>query len=322
MAAAIAAIGAVGRAQDFTVAARLEGELPIGDRLQVELLALNPDFKADRIVRVVIESPSEEWHLAEPWERRENVGRVARSTGWTATLQGFKTGRVKLPTFVVVFRDGAGDEDESLAEGGEVEIRSARAEGEEKEQFFGLRDVRQEGRQWRRSLLTVLAALIVASAATALIAWIARLRARRPAPEAPPAPPVILGPWAMREINRRSRLPLSGPEAEKELATLSSEIVRRYLGLRYGFEAIDLTTLECLEALRERRTGAEAVEVVEAFLGECDMMKFCKLRPPPERRPAIWDAARKIVRLTTPPREWESLAEARAPLGRTAEAKA
>ena len=58
-----------------------------------------------------------------------------------------------------------------------------------------------------------------------------------------------------------------------------SEIVRGYLGERLSFNALDLTSEEFLQALRERRLmGIDLAELTEEVRWE-DLVKFAKLEP-------------------------------------------
>src|SRR5260370_18880350 len=59
-----------------------------------------------------------------------------------------------------------------------------------------------------------------------------------------------------------------------------SEIVREYLGARYGFDSLELTTTELLEAL-ERHAPRKAAPLrdIEQLFGAWDLVKFAKAGP-------------------------------------------
>ena len=85
----------------------------------------------------------------------------------------------------------------------------------------------------------------------------------------------------------------------KELHVAVSEAVREYLGGRYGFDSLELTTEELLgEVDRVALRGIGREELV-AFLGETDMVKFAKWRPDEERSRQLLASAYDIVRRTT-----------------------
>src|SRR6185295_4981026 len=80
-----------------------------------------------------------------------------------------------------------------------------------------------------------------------------RYRRRPPKPVAAPvaAPVAVESAWAraVRELDRLLAQGLVANGRVKEFHVLLSEIVKRFLGGRYGFDALDRTTLEVLSAL-------------------------------------------------------------------------
>lgn len=83
-----------------------------------------------------------------------------------------------------------------------------------------------------------------------------------------------------------------------------TEIVREYLGARYGFDALEMTTTEVLDELAGRAPhlvsdGAE----VPRFFGECDLVKFAKAGSTDAAALAALDAAQAIVLSTAAPLE-------------------
>jgi len=83
-----------------------------------------------------------------------------------------------------------------------------------------------------------------------------------------------------------------------------TEIVREYLGARYGFDALEMTTTEVLDELKKRAEhlvteGAE----VPRFFGDCDLVKFAKAGSTDAAALAALDAAQAIVLSTAAPLE-------------------
>jgi hypothetical protein len=83
-----------------------------------------------------------------------------------------------------------------------------------------------------------------------------------------------------------------------------TEIVREYLGARYGFDALEMTTTEVLDELKKRAEhlvgdGAE----VPRFFGDCDLVKFAKAGSTDQAALAALDAAQAIVLSTAAPLE-------------------
>ena len=150
----------------------------------------------------------------------------------------------------------------------------------------------------------LLAGLVLALVLAAITAWWVRKQLRKPVPAAE-APRQL--PWedALAELEeiRRSPLLVEGPYAE--LYDRTSDVVRKYLGARYGFsglgfDGLDTTTDEMLTLLKRVRPQVPALDVVRKFLEECDLVKFARVEP---SRFACGDArqmAEEIVRATTP----------------------
>jgi hypothetical protein len=92
-----------------------------------------------------------------------------------------------------------------------------------------------------------------------------------------------------------------------------TEIVREYLGARYGFFALDMTTTELLDELQRRaphlinaqapqhgagdslRSPAAAEAEVPRFFADCDLVKFAKAGSTIEAAKAALDAAQSLV---------------------------
>ena len=83
-----------------------------------------------------------------------------------------------------------------------------------------------------------------------------------------------------------------------------TEIVREYLGARYGFDALEMTTTEVLDELKTRAEHlvADGAEVPR-FFGACDLVKFAKAGSTDAAALAALDAAQAIVLSTAAPLE-------------------
>ncbi len=284
--------------------------LQIGRPILLQLTWSDRAFRPEQVVGVTFEPPppAEAWEVATAW-RRDLAGGVP---AWKATLRPFELGRLQIPPVTVAWRGPGGTTQTLLASlNPAVEVQSIRPPGARDTELVPLRDPHAVGRDW-----TWLWWLAAGLAAAALLGWWAWRKIRRRgtvvAPVEPEAPP---GLWALRELDRRSRLPVCMTGPAKVIFTLVSEVIRVYLQRRYGFAAIDMTTMECLRALQQQPVGGEVVRLTRDFLEECDTVKFTKMEPPRERWQTIWHDARLIVRLTT---SADELGEAPDPLAAAA----
>jgi hypothetical protein len=151
---------------------------------------------------------------------------------------------------------------------------------------------------------TVIWVLVGIAGAVALIAigWAARWAMRR-RKVAAAAEQVPLRPAHEEAMARLAELEKSGALEAADLEpayTSLSEIVRAYLGRRYGFPALDLTTEEINAELAARAEAAEVAGELRAWFDACDLVKFAEYpSSPDEARTALYDA-RKIVKKSTP----------------------
>jgi hypothetical protein len=85
-----------------------------------------------------------------------------------------------------------------------------------------------------------------------------------------------------------------------------SDTVREYLGNRYRFFALDLTTRELLEELRDRPTPGLEHGALKKMLAEADLVKFAKVTPTDEMSSRSIDDAYSLVESTKQVEEVES----------------
>jgi hypothetical protein len=143
-------------------------------------------------------------------------------------------------------------------------------------------------RRWGVALVLAATALLV------LLAWLTkRRRERRPAPQ-PPAQ------WALRELDRIERM-LMPPHGEAEAYhTQLSYVLRRYLTERFGLHALQQTTAEFLDALRQAPlVSAEQQILLADFFQRCDLAKFARASTPAEECQRTAEMARELIRRTT-----------------------
>jgi hypothetical protein len=80
-----------------------------------------------------------------------------------------------------------------------------------------------------------------------------------------------------------------------------SEILRRYLGDRYGMFALDMTTSELLEALGRRPTDGLSLSELSWICGQGDLAKFAKGEPTADDCKQALTLVRQNVLRTRPP---------------------
>jgi len=121
----------------------------------------------------------------------------------------------------------------------------------------------------------VLIALVVGAAGALLVSrWLRRPKKLPPPP--PPRPPWDVALEALHDI-RHSGLTREGRFAE--VFDRVSDVLRRYLGDRYGYDGLESTTREALVSLRETTPAIEDLPGIESFMRDADLVKFARLTP-------------------------------------------
>lgn len=104
--------------------------------------------------------------------------------------------------------------------------------------------------------------------------------------------------WALHELDRLE-LPAAG-DVER-FHTLLSDVVRRYLELRFQLHAPRQTTAEFLQSLRTAaQLRPEQQAGLREFLERCDLVKFTRVEPTAEECRVTAGMARSLITQTAP----------------------
>jgi hypothetical protein len=149
---------------------------------------------------------------------------------------------------------------------------------------------------WRRAGEWVGGAALV----TLLLALILRRAGRRPAPQVEPAPPPPPTPAALAlaalAALEAERLPEQGLIDVYHVRL--SQVVRDYLGARYGFHAPESTTSEIAARLDDAGVAAELVSLTRQVLYGCDLEKFAAYQPGLPEMAEVLARARTLIART------------------------
>jgi hypothetical protein len=113
----------------------------------------------------------------------------------------------------------------------------------------------------------------------------------------PPKPAEIIAGEALNAL-REMRLIEKG--LIKEYYIRLSDIIRTYIGNRYGIFAMDKTTWELFQEMKLKRIERRHVDKINNFLKDCDMVKFAKYVPIQKEIEEIYKSAEEIIDMTTP----------------------
>ena len=152
----------------------------------------------------------------------------------------------------------------------------------------------------RDYLLIYIAGGILTAVLGAVIALLVRRRLRNRKPAAPPVPARPAHEVAMERLDRLGGTLAEGGDLRPFYFELS-EAIREYLGGRFGFDSLEMTTEELVRAMRrvplESSRGIVGSEI-EGWLSGCDLVKFAKVSPSTEQARGALETAIRIVAAT------------------------
>jgi hypothetical protein len=219
--------------------------------------------------------------------RQEADGTVSRE--FEIALQAFEVGDLVIPPIPVTYA-AYGRAQEVVTQAVPIQVTGAVGEGEAE-----LRDiagpVALERPDW--TLLYVGAAVGGAISLLALVLIASRLwrRRRRRVGRLAEA---LRRPAHEEALARLDEVEASGAldaEDRKPAYLAMSEALRGYLGRRFGFPALDLTTEEIRRELAARHAGVELADSMCAWLEQGDLVKFAGHdASPDEARQALYEA--------------------------------
>lgn len=135
----------------------------------------------------------------------------------------------------------------------------------------------------------------------AVLAWLIGRWLKRPRPVPPPPPP--RPPWevALEALHDLRHAGLTREGRFAEHFDRVSDILRRYLGDRYGFDGLESTTREMLGELRATTPRIVVLDEIERSLRQADLVKFARLTPSEVECSTALADAQQIVERTVPP---------------------
>jgi hypothetical protein len=102
--------------------------------------------------------------------------------------------------------------------------------------------------------------------------------------------------WALIELAALTEPPLATEDDVARFHERLSDIVRRYLELRFGLRAPEQTTAEFLQEMRGcTHLLPDQQSALRDFLERCDLVKFARVIPCPEECGALAELARRVV---------------------------
>lgn len=158
---------------------------------------------------------------------------------------------------------------------------------------------RMQREEWTAAKNVTYAGLI-ALVIGALLATLFGIWRRRPKQLPPPPPP--RPPWevAIEGLYDLRHSGLLGEQRFAEFYDRVSDILRRYLGDRYGYDGLESTTREALGALRGVAIPLEVLLRIQEFMQDADLVKFARRTPTEAECSSALERAEALIGNTRP----------------------
>ncbi len=300
------------RAQDLstdpdapTVGASVDrSEAYVGDRLALTITAIARSGQAVNLAQKLELGNVELLERDDSEASGRDLGDGRRSFRYILYIAAYEVGPSEVPPLPLTYLDPRGDLRTVSTEPLPLTIKAL------VDETSAIPDP-QPARGPRTSLIEDLRVLRAAYALAGLLGvvfvglvfrrMLRRMR-RRPrtmtGPVVPSRPPGEIAIERLEAIRARGHFELEG---YRPFAFETAEIVRAYLGARYGFDSLELTTTELMSELQRfaphlAQPGSEVVRFVE----ETDLIKFAKTGSTDGDALTLLEAARTIVLSTAP----------------------
>ena len=288
-----------------TVGASIDrAEAYVGDRLALTVTAIGRAGTAVNLAQKLDLGSVELLERDDSEAGGRDLGDGRRSFRFILYVAAYEVGPTEVPPLPLTYLDTRGDIRTASTEPLPLTIKALVDES-------SAAPDPQPARSPRSALiedLRVVRAAYVAAALIALfvLAFILRRLLRRMrrkeritlGPIVPVRPPGEIAIERLEAIRRRGEL---GRDGYRPFAFETAEVVRAYLGARYGFDSLELTSTELTAELQRFAShlvqpGSEVVR----FLEETDLIKFAKTGSTEGDALALLDAAQAIVLATAP----------------------
>ena len=197
----------------------------------------------------------------------------------------YKPGTFLIPSFKIPFRGVDLKTGVAAIQDVKIEVMSLIKPAKKPKSFMVLKGIKPPVPIRERDytflyLLIALAGTALAGSLSYVIYRFGKKRGRRERPLPPPPPPRPAHEIALERLAAIEADRLLDQGLVKEYTSRVSDALREYLGNRYGFDSLEMTSTEVLEELRESQSFPRLrYNEVLTFLNDCDLVKFAKMLP-------------------------------------------
>jgi hypothetical protein len=278
-----------------TVTARADKtEAHVGDAINLTITAIGRRGVAVNLPGTITLDP---FSVLDRKESEQDLGDGKMRREFTLVVAAYEPGQVEIPSVEVTYLGTGGEIRTAKTSAIAIKIASLIANEPEP----ALKDIAPPVPvQQQDLLLAYIAGGLLAALIGALLTWliVRKLRSRvllRPGPPPRPAHEV-----ALEKLDRLGAYGFLEDADNRPFYFAVSEVIREYLGARFGFDSLELTTDELIAELR-RSAGREVLlGEVQGWLSACDLVKFAKISPSVAEARGTLETAILIVTSTRP----------------------
>jgi len=231
-------------------------------------------------------------------EQNLGDGRIRRE--FVLKIAAYEPGELQLPPIDVTYLGPQGEV--KTVRTGAVAIKIASLIANEPEPALKDAATPVSVMEENRLPLYIGGAVLAAGLGALLTFFIVRKLRGRPAhrPGPPPRPAHEI---ALERLDRLGALGFLENADNRPFYFAVSEVIRDYLGGRYGFDSLEMTTDELIGELA-RHTGRDLASFtlgeIQGWLSACDLVKFAKISPTAAEARGALESAIRIVTATRP----------------------
>lgn len=280
-----------------TVAAQVDRtQAHVGDVITLTVTAVGPADMPVNLPAALELAPFVELDGRPRSDERKDLGAGKAQHRFEVKIAAYEPGELAVPAVEVTYLRRGGEVGTARTEPVPVKIASLLANEPEP----ALQPDAPPVRVLERNTPVIYGAIVLAAAALGALIALGlrrRLRARvlqRPVPPPRPAHALAL-----------ERLDALGPKLGETMDFRPfyfelSEVMREYLGARFGFDALEMTTEEVMTQLERRPARGLVLGEVEGWLSSCDLVKFAKVSPSLDEARGALETAIRLVEATRP----------------------
>jgi hypothetical protein len=282
-----------------TVAARADkAEAHVGDPIRISIITVAKAGVPVNLPGTFDLGPFSLLGRDETLEQNLGDGRIRREFVFRAAA--YEPGELELPAIEVTYLGPAGEVKAARTAPLAIKIASLIANEPEP----ALKDAATTVSVMEENRIPLYAggALLAAGVGALITFFIVRkLRARRG--ERPGPPPRPAHEIALERLDRLGAYGFLENADNRPFYFAVSEVIRDYLGARYGFDSLEMTTDELIAELKRhagRELGVLPFGEIQAWLSACDLVKFAKVSPTANEARGALESAILIVTTTRP----------------------